>query len=244
MRLPVSSRWKYPNRVLVPAAASMTITCVRWRAMARLRASARSAARSVVNARRLACDRSWLNAPSVIPTRTTTMASAVMTSTSVNPRTQRGRNSPACILSPRTRHEVAGRQESKRQAIANQPDSWPVRPKAEPNAVTRLCSPDTIFRKSMEAPVGVAPPAFALTCRRRRSMVRALMGSRRAELFPDTTDAEWRDWRWQLRHAVRSLPELERYLPLTDDERQGRAETADLLRLRPPPPPPAPTPSR
>ncbi len=62
-------------------------------------------------------------------------------------------------------------------------------------------------------------------------MVRALMGSRRAELFPQATDAEWRDWRWQLRHAVRSLPELERYLPLTDDERQGCAETADIFRL-------------
>ena len=55
------------------------------------------------------------------------------------------------------------------------------------------------------------------------------MQSRRTELFPHVTDAEWRDWRWQLRHAVRSLPELERYLPLTDDERKGCAETKDVF---------------
>ena len=57
------------------------------------------------------------------------------------------------------------------------------------------------------------------------------MQSRRTELFPHVTDAEWRDWRWQLRHAVRSLPELEGYLPLTDDERKGCAETKDVFRL-------------
>jgi lysine 2,3-aminomutase len=57
------------------------------------------------------------------------------------------------------------------------------------------------------------------------------MASRRAVLFPQATDTEWRDWRWQLRHSVRSLADLERYIPLTDDERRGCAETADLFRL-------------
>lgn len=62
-------------------------------------------------------------------------------------------------------------------------------------------------------------------------MVRALMESRRRELFPDATDAQWRDWRWQLRHSVRSLEELQRHLDLTDDERRGCAETRDVFRL-------------
>ena len=47
------------------------------------------------------------------------------------------------------------------------------------------------------------------------------MPSRRAELFPDATDAEWGDWRWQLRHSERSLADLERFVPLTEDERRG-----------------------
>jgi lysine 2,3-aminomutase len=50
-------------------------------------------------------------------------------------------------------------------------------------------------------------------------------------LFPDATEAEWRDWRWQSRHAVRSLAELERLIPLSDDERRGCVETASIFRL-------------
>jgi len=50
-------------------------------------------------------------------------------------------------------------------------------------------------------------------------------------LFPEATDAQWRDWRWQLRHSVRSLEELERFLPLTEDERRGCLETARIFRL-------------
>jgi lysine 2,3-aminomutase len=57
------------------------------------------------------------------------------------------------------------------------------------------------------------------------------MPSRRTELFPDATDAEWRDWRWQLRHSVRSLDELQRLIPLTEDERRGCEETKDVFRL-------------
>jgi lysine 2,3-aminomutase len=57
------------------------------------------------------------------------------------------------------------------------------------------------------------------------------MRSRRAELFPHATDSQWRDFRWQLRHAVRSLEELERLVPLTGDERAGCIETRGIFRL-------------
>ena len=57
------------------------------------------------------------------------------------------------------------------------------------------------------------------------------MESRRRELFAHATEAEWRDWRWQLRHSVRTLAELERLLPLTDDERRGVRETEGIFRL-------------
>ena len=53
----------------------------------------------------------------------------------------------------------------------------------------------------------------------------------REALFPGVTDAEWRDWRWQMRHAVRSLAELERHVPLTPDERAGVQDTAGMFRL-------------
>jgi lysine 2,3-aminomutase len=54
---------------------------------------------------------------------------------------------------------------------------------------------------------------------------------RRSQLYPDATDAQWRDWRWQLRHSVRSLDQLEQLVPLTDDERRGVRETEGVFRL-------------
>src|SRR5436309_10804499 len=76
----------------------------------------------------------------------------------------------------------------------------------------------------------VRPGVFALTCVGGRSILRALMQCR-AELFPAASEADWRDWRWQLRHSVRSLAELARFVPLTEDERRGCLETRDVFRL-------------
>ncbi len=50
-------------------------------------------------------------------------------------------------------------------------------------------------------------------------------------LFPEVSAAEWNDWRWQLRHSVRSLAQLEKVVPLTADEREGCLQTAALFRL-------------
>lgn len=44
-------------------------------------------------------------------------------------------------------------------------------------------------------------------------------------------DVEWNDWRWQLRQSVRSLAGLEAHLTLTEDERAGCFETAEIFRL-------------
>src|SRR5213082_2523734 len=55
--------------------------------------------------------------------------------------------------------------------------------------------------------------------------------ARRVELFPQASDAEWADWRWQLRHSVRSLAQLERAIALTEDERRGCVETSGIFRL-------------
>jgi len=53
----------------------------------------------------------------------------------------------------------------------------------------------------------------------------------RERLFPGVSDAEWQDWRWQQRNAVRTLEALERLVPLTDDEREGCKRTASVFRL-------------
>ncbi|GAC1604450.1 MAG: lysine 2,3-aminomutase [Myxococcales bacterium] len=51
------------------------------------------------------------------------------------------------------------------------------------------------------------------------------------ELFPEATAAQWGDWRWQSRNAVRSLAALEKLIPLTDDERRGCVDTQGIFRL-------------
>ena len=39
--------------------------------------------------------------------------------------------------------------------------------------------------------------------------------------YPETSAAEWNDWRWQMRTRIRALPELERIFTLSDDERRA-----------------------
>jgi lysine 2,3-aminomutase len=59
------------------------------------------------------------------------------------------------------------------------------------------------------------------------SVVRRPRALRRAE----ATDAEWRDWRWQLRHRLETLADLERFVRLTDEERRGVAIAPGLFRI-------------
>ena len=40
----------------------------------------------------------------------------------------------------------------------------------------------------------------------------------RTRFFPDTSDADWNDWRWQLRHRFRSERDLRRILTLSANE--------------------------
>jgi lysine 2,3-aminomutase len=47
----------------------------------------------------------------------------------------------------------------------------------------------------------------------------------------DVSDATWRDWRWQLRHRLEMLEELELFLDLTDEERRGIAIAPGLFRI-------------
>jgi len=50
-------------------------------------------------------------------------------------------------------------------------------------------------------------------------------------LFPEASEEQWRDWRWQMRHAIRTPEQLARLVPLTEDERLGCEETRETFRL-------------
>ncbi len=47
--------------------------------------------------------------------------------------------------------------------------------------------------------------------------------------FPDVSDAEWDDWRWQSRHRIRTLDQFEKMLELSDEERDALLEGGTML---------------
>ena len=51
----------------------------------------------------------------------------------------------------------------------------------------------------------------------------------RAKCWPDATDAQWNDWKWQLRNRIKDLPGLERAFTLTDEERDAVMQLGDRL---------------
>ena len=71
-----------------------------------------------------------------------------------------------------------------------------------PHLEEPITVPDSIIRTPRSAfPVGERTEEF------------------RRRYFPEVNHRTWSDWRWQLRHRVRTLEELERFIRLTDDER-------------------------
>src|SRR5258708_37596558 len=47
--------------------------------------------------------------------------------------------------------------------------------------------------------------------------------------YPDTTTAEWNDWRWEMRNRIPTLAELGRAFTLSPDERQAGAGATGAL---------------
>lgn len=47
--------------------------------------------------------------------------------------------------------------------------------------------------------------------------------------FPDATDADWDDWRWQTRHRLKTLDQFERVLELSAEERDVLADGGQML---------------
>ena len=54
---------------------------------------------------------------------------------------------------------------------------------------------------------------------------------RRKELFPNVSDADWNDWKWQVRNRVETLDELKKYINLTPEEEKGVEESLNVLRM-------------
>lgn len=50
-------------------------------------------------------------------------------------------------------------------------------------------------------------------------------------LFKDVTDAEWNDWKWQLKNAIRDIPTLEKVIKLTTEEKDHLSKTLKKFKM-------------
>ena len=51
----------------------------------------------------------------------------------------------------------------------------------------------------------------------------------RRTFFPDAADAQWNDWRWQMRSSFKTLDGLARVFALSADERAAMERNGDVL---------------
>jgi lysine 2,3-aminomutase len=50
-------------------------------------------------------------------------------------------------------------------------------------------------------------------------------------MFPDVTDEQWNDWKWQVKNRIETLDELKKYVSLTTEEEEGVKQTLKTLRM-------------
>ena len=55
--------------------------------------------------------------------------------------------------------------------------------------------------------------------------------SRRKQLFPEATDEQWNDWKWQVKNRIETLDQLKKYVHLTEEEQDGVMQTLKTLRM-------------
>lgn len=55
--------------------------------------------------------------------------------------------------------------------------------------------------------------------------------NRRKELFPEVTDAQWNDWKWQVNNRIETLEQLKKYVNLTPEQEEGCAKALAKFRM-------------
>jgi len=58
-----------------------------------------------------------------------------------------------------------------------------------------------------------------------------MTNNRRKILFPEVSDEQWNDWKWQVKNRIETLEELKKYIPLTREEESGVKESLKTLRM-------------
>ena len=50
-------------------------------------------------------------------------------------------------------------------------------------------------------------------------------------MFPEVTDEQWNDWKWQVKNRIETLEQLKKYVKLTPAEEEGVKKTLSTLRM-------------
>lgn len=53
----------------------------------------------------------------------------------------------------------------------------------------------------------------------------------RKEFFPEVTDEQWNDWKWQVKNRIETFDQLKKYIPLTPAEEEGVRKSLETLRM-------------
>lgn len=55
--------------------------------------------------------------------------------------------------------------------------------------------------------------------------------NRRNEFFPEATNEQWNDWKWQLKNRIETFDQLRKYISLTPSEEEGIKKSLKTLRM-------------
>ncbi len=55
--------------------------------------------------------------------------------------------------------------------------------------------------------------------------------TQRTKFFPEVSNEEWNDWRWQVRNRIETIDELKKYIDLTAEEEEGVRKSLETLRM-------------
>lgn len=57
------------------------------------------------------------------------------------------------------------------------------------------------------------------------------MANNRKKFFPNATDEQWNDWKWQVKNRIETLEGLKQYISLTPSEEEGVKKSLEILRM-------------
>lgn len=62
-------------------------------------------------------------------------------------------------------------------------------------------------------------------------MFNIMTENRRKLMFPEVSDEQWNDWKWQVKNRIETLDQLKKYISLTKEEEEGVKESLKTLRM-------------